>query len=68
MNLYIRGTKVYISFNQNVLLIDLRGHGRSKAPIYEKLKRYTFDVIGDEVIQVLDHLRIPSTHFVGISF
>lgn len=51
----------------NVLLVDLRGHGKSKKPIYEKLKRYSFDVIGDEVIEVLDHLKIASTHFVGIS-
>ena len=51
----------------NVLLIDLRGHGKSKKPIYEQLKRYTFDVIGDEIIEVLDHLNIKSTHFVGIS-
>ncbi|MCB0707102.1 MAG: alpha/beta hydrolase [Saprospiraceae bacterium] len=51
----------------NVLLIDLRGHGKSKKPIYEKLKQYTFEVIEDEVIEVLDHLKIKSTHFVGIS-
>lgn len=51
----------------NVLLIDLRGHGKSKKPIYEKLKHYSFDVIGDEVIDVLNHLKIASTHFVGIS-
>ncbi len=51
----------------NVLLIDLRGHGKSKKPIYEKLKNYTFNVIGDEVVEVLDHLKIASTHFVGIS-
>ncbi len=51
----------------NVLLVDLRGHGKSKRPIYEKLKQYTFDKIGDEVIEVLDHLQIKSTHFVGIS-
>jgi pimeloyl-ACP methyl ester carboxylesterase len=51
----------------NVLLIDLRGHGKSKAPIYEKLKRYQFDSIGDEVIEVLDYLKITSTHWVGIS-
>ena len=51
----------------NVLLVDLRGHGKSKQPIYEKLKTYTFDVIGDEIIEVLDHLKIKSTHFVGIS-
>ncbi len=51
----------------NVLLIDLRGHGKSKSPVYEKLKRYSFDVIGDEVIEVLCHLKITQTHFVGIS-
>lgn len=51
----------------NVLLIDLRGHGKSKKPIYEQLKRYTFSVISDEVVEVLDHLKIQSTHFVGIS-
>jgi len=51
----------------NVLLLDLRGHGKSKAPIHKKLKRYSFNVIGDDIIQVLDHLKIKSTHFVGIS-
>lgn len=51
----------------NVLLIDLRGHGRSKSPVYEELQRYSFEVIGDEVMEVLDHLKIPQTHLVGIS-
>ena len=51
----------------NVLLIDLRGHGRSKAPIYERIKNYNFSTIGDEVLEVLDHLKIQSTHWIGIS-
>lgn len=51
----------------NVLLVDLRGHGKSKKPIYQKLKQYTFNVIGDEVLEVMNHLKIASTHFVGIS-
>lgn len=51
----------------NVLLIDLRGHGKSKSPAYDKLQTYSFDVIGDEVIEVLDHLKISNSHFVGIS-
>jgi len=53
--------------HHNVLLIDLRGHGKSKSPIYDKLKSYTFDVISDEIIEVLDHLKIQRSHFVGIS-
>ena len=51
----------------NVLLIDLRGHGRSKKPLYENIKQYTFDVIGNDIIEVLDHLKIKASHFVGIS-
>jgi len=51
----------------NVLLIDLRGHGGSKLAIYEKLKRYTFDMISDDIIDVLDHLKIKETHLIGIS-
>lgn len=51
----------------NVLLIDLRGHGKSKSPIYEQLKRYSFDTIGDDIIEVLNHLQIAKSHFVGIS-
>lgn len=51
----------------NVLLVDLRGHGKSKQAIQGKLKQYTFDKIGDEVVEVLTHLKVTSTHFVGIS-
>ena len=51
----------------NVLLVDLRGHGASKRPIYNTLKKYSFDNIGDEVVEVLDHLKITSSHFIGIS-
>ncbi|MDG1145109.1 MAG: alpha/beta fold hydrolase, partial [Flavobacteriales bacterium] len=51
----------------NVLLVDLRGHGKSKSPISEKIKSYSFDVISDEVVEVLEHLKIKSSHFVGIS-
>lgn len=51
----------------NILLVDLRGHGKSKKPFYEKLKNYSFSTIGDEVIEVLDHLKIKKSHFIGIS-
>ena len=51
----------------NVLLIDLRGHGRSQSPIYEKMDYYTFEDIGNDIIDVLDHLQIKTTHFIGIS-
>jgi pimeloyl-ACP methyl ester carboxylesterase len=49
------------------LLIDLRGHGRSKGLSFENLKRYSFDSIGDDVVAVLDHCNIAKSHFVGIS-
>lgn len=51
----------------NVLLLDLRGHGKSKSPIQNSFKKYTFDHIGDDIIEVLDHLKIEKCHFIGIS-
>lgn len=50
----------------NILLIDLRGHGLSKN-IYNDWKKYSFEAIGNDVIEVLDHLKIQQTHFIGIS-
>lgn len=52
----------------NVLLIDLRGHGKSQ----EMFKRYfsneyNFENISLDIIEVLDHLKIQKSHFVGIS-
>jgi len=50
----------------NVLLVDLRGHGKSKTGYY-KNTNYTFDEIALDVIQIMDHLKIERAHFVGIS-
>jgi len=52
--------------NYNVLLVDLRGHGRSKTSL-KTLKRYSFEAITKDVIQVLDHVSIEKAHFIGIS-
>lgn len=52
----------------NVLVMDLRGHGRSKPTLRDALKsNYTFDAITQDIIEVLDHLNIDKSHFVGIS-
>ncbi|GAX89057.1 alpha/beta fold hydrolase [Effusibacillus lacus] len=50
----------------NILLLDLRGHGKSKN-VKRKLSRYSFHEVSKDVIEVLDHLKIKSAHFVGIS-
>lgn len=52
----------------NVLMLDLRGHGRSKhnfKALFES--RYTFKSVSKDVLDVLDHLNIEKSHFVGIS-
>ncbi|HSO84977.1 MAG TPA: alpha/beta hydrolase [Draconibacterium sp.] len=50
----------------NVLIIDLRGHGKSKQH-YSEEEIYKFNEIAQDVIQTMDHLEINKAHFVGIS-
>lgn len=51
----------------NVLLVDLRGHGKSQ--ISEKMEpsRYSLSDVTEDVIEVLDDAKIEKAHFVGIS-
>ncbi len=51
----------------NVLLLDLRGHGKSEHLAVPGSKGYSFKEVSMDVIEVLDHLNIKSAHFVGIS-
>lgn len=52
----------------NVLLLDLRGHGNSNHQIQKAFKhKYTFKSIATDVLEVIEHLKIESSHFVGIS-
>lgn len=59
----------------NVLLVDLRGHGRSKDVLKEEehlLKqyvenKYSFQEIAGDILKVIDHLNIQQAHFVGVS-
>lgn len=52
----------------NVLVVDLRGHGRSRDLFTAYMGReYTFEDISMDVIDVLDHLEIKNSHFMGVS-
>ena len=52
----------------NVLLLDLRGHGKSKRHFSNVFKKkYTFDSVTQDIIEVLNKEKIKASHFVGIS-
>ncbi len=52
----------------NVLLLDLRGHGNSQFKIKDTFQdKYTFDMVSQDIIEVLDSHDIAQAHFVGIS-
>ena len=58
----------FFSKNFNLLLIDLRGHGASKDLIQNPFKtKYSFESIAEDIIEVMDHVKIEKSHFVGIS-
>ncbi|MGB2364489.1 MAG: alpha/beta fold hydrolase [Flavobacteriales bacterium] len=49
----------------NLLLIDLRGHGMSNdLPVNTD---YSLGVVVDEVVEVIHHLSIKKSHFIGVS-
>lgn len=52
----------------NVLLLDLRGHGNSNSSLKNAFrKKYTFESLSCDILEVLDQLKIDKAHFVGIS-
>ncbi len=52
----------------NILLVDLRGHGRSKDLLKEYIQEtYTFHDVTQDILEVLDFRKIKSAHFIGIS-
>ncbi|NKI33013.1 alpha/beta fold hydrolase [Croceivirga thetidis] len=52
----------------NILLLDLRGHGNSKLNLKQAFNdKYTFDSITDDIVEVIEHEKIESSHFIGIS-
>ncbi|MUH37871.1 alpha/beta hydrolase [Zobellia amurskyensis] len=52
----------------NVLLLDLRGHGDSQPGLKDAFDdKYTFDYITEDILEVLDFLKIQKSHFIGIS-
>lgn len=50
----------------NLLLIDLRDHGKSK-DIIPHHEEYDFDIVATDVLYVIDHLGIDKAHFLSVS-
>jgi len=48
-----------------LILIDPRGHGESDKP--RDLAKYSFKLMADDVVALLDHLKINKIHFFGYS-
>lgn len=54
----------------NVLLVDLRGHGKSKEMSTMKTyyrEKYTFKTVSKDVLETLKENGIDQAHFVGVS-
>ena len=51
----------------NVLCLDLRGHGKSANFVTRIKKKYNFLDVSLDILNLLDHLKIKSAHFIGLS-
>jgi len=66
-SIWFKQVRAYIP-HFNVLLVDLRGHGKSQTLTNpQRILNYTFEEISREVLDVLDHLEIEKAHFIGVS-
>ncbi len=51
----------------NVLVLDLRGHGNSSGLVEAGQKEYNFETLSEDIIEILDHEKVATSHFVGSS-
>ncbi len=52
----------------NVLMVDLRGHGKSKGMLQKYYEDdYSFQLASQDIIDVIDDAGIEKAHFVGVS-
>ncbi len=68
-SIWFRQVKTY-SEEFNVLLVDLRGHGKSKEMSTMKKyykEKYTFKTVSKDVIETLNEHNIERAHFIGVS-
>jgi pimeloyl-ACP methyl ester carboxylesterase len=68
-NIWFRQLKAYQD-EFNVLMVDLRGHGKSKEMSTMKKyykEKYTFKTVSRDVLEVLHNNGIKKAHFVGVS-
>ncbi len=50
----------------NLLLLDLRDHGKSKN-LEPAFSNYDFEIVTDDILRVTDHLGIQRAHFMSMS-
>jgi len=52
----------------NVLMVDLRGHGKSKGMLQKYYEdEYSFKLASQDILDVMDDAGIQRAHFVGVS-
>ena len=54
------------SRHYNLLLIDLVGHGESSV-LQILSKHFSFEMVAEQVMEVVNHLRIEKAHYMGLS-
>ncbi|QUH22012.1 alpha/beta fold hydrolase [Alkaliphilus sp. B6464] len=57
---------IFFKKHYNLLFVDLHGHGYTKLGLKD-LAECSFKTISEDVVKVLDHLKIKKAHFMGIS-
>lgn len=57
----------FFTSSHNVLILDLRGHGRSIDKSLSPINKYSFKSLIDDIYEVLESLSVDRAHFIGVS-
>lgn len=57
----------FFSTYNNLILIDLNGHGKSKDYPLHLNSNASFTTISQEILSIMDNLKIYDCHFIGLS-
>ena len=64
---FVGDAEHFAALGYRVIVPDLRGHGRSEAPLTRRPEDFSISTMASDLIAILDHAQADTVHWVGNS-